>query len=183
MIHARTFTPEHTGTHQTPCQWPLTGGMPAYTMLLYRDTSNPFSHPFYRFHLRLQPNQPPSFWPKCGELRPGHPCMGCWLYRTSSIQNQNPTTPHLLSTGPFNPAATLPPMVVKKTLDLKFVEMSEIMMEDNLSNPPSHPLPPAHLPITNISQWAERFSIMAAILSFHFPSKAPLQNYGNTRRL
>lgn len=97
-----------------------------------------------------------------------------------SIANQtpptfthNPSTPHLLSTGPFNPATTLPFKVVKKILDLEFVEMSEITMDDNLPNAPGRPLALACLQITDISQWVEGFSIMAAILTTHFPDKAP----------
>ena len=29
------------------------------------------------------------------------------------------------------------------------------------------------LPVTNISQWVERFSLMAAVLCTRFPNKAP----------
>ena len=46
-------------------------------------------------------------------------------------------------------------------------------MDDNLPNTPGHPPAPARLPITDISQWIEHFSIMAAILATHFPDKAP----------
>ena len=94
-----------------------------------------------------------------------------------SISNPDPThnsqTPHLLSSGPFNPAASLPPKLVKKILDLDFVEMSEITTDDNLPNTPGRPPAPARLPITDISQWVERFSIMAAILATRFPDKSP----------
>ena len=53
--------------------------------------------------------------------------------------------------GPRNSAAALPTRLVKKILDLKFVDMAE----------------------TRISQWLERFSLMAAILTTRFPEKAP----------
>ena len=38
---------------------------------------------------------------------------------------------------------------------------------------PGHPPLPARLPITDISQWVERFSIMVATLVTRFPEKGP----------
>ena len=73
--------------------------------------------------------------------------------------------------GPFNPAASLSMKVVKKILDLEFVEMSEVMIDDMLPAVPGRPPPPARLPITDISQWVERFSLMAAVLCSKFPDK------------
>ena len=88
------------------------------------------------------------------------------------------TTPHsshaLLTSGPYNPAASLPPKVVKKILDLEFVEISEIsIIDDVLAQTPGRPPAPARPPITDISQWVERFSLMAAVLCTRFPDKAP----------
>ena len=75
--------------------------------------------------------------------------------------------------GPFNPAASLPPKIVKRILELDFLEMSEITMDPDLVQAPGRPPPPARLPITDISQWLERFSLMAATLASRFPEKAP----------
>lgn len=36
---------------------------------------------------------------------------------------------------------------------------------------PGRPPPPARLPITDISQWVERFSLMAEVLCYKFPDK------------
>ena len=55
-------------------------------------------------------------------------------------------------------------------MELEFVEMAEIAAEDepqvSRSTTSSRP------PITNISQWVERFLVMAAILVLRYPSKA-----------
>ena len=76
--------------------------------------------------------------------------------------------------GPFNPAASLPLKVVKRILDLEFVEMSEVLVDDDTPNnvPGRLPTPPRP-PIDDISRWVERFSLMAAVLSTRFPEKAP----------
>ena len=58
-------------------------------------------------------------------------------------------------------------------LDLEFVEMAELFIEED---PPlgSNRLPtPARPLIRNISQWIERYSLMVALLSTRFPNKAP----------
>ena len=77
----------------------------------------------------------------------------------------------LTKPGPFNPAASLPAKVVKRILDLEFVEMAEVTVDDNLQGS-GRPPAPAQLPVTDISQWLERFSLMAAILTTRFPEKA-----------
>ncbi len=46
-------------------------------------------------------------------------------------------------------------------------------MTADLPLTPGRPPPPARLPVMGISQWVERFSIMAATLSSRFPEKAP----------
>ena len=73
--------------------------------------------------------------------------------------------------GPFNPAASLPTKLVKKILDLDFVDMAEITADDDTPSVVGRTQP--RLPVTNISQWLERFSLMAAILATRFPEKAP----------
>ena len=75
--------------------------------------------------------------------------------------------------GPFNPMASLPQRVVKRILELEFLEMSEVTADLDIPLTPGRPPPPARLPVTDISQWVERFSIMAATLSSRFPEKAP----------
>ena len=72
-------------------------------------------------------------------------------------------TQSLLGAGPFNPAASLPPRIVKKILDLEFVEMSEVSADADPAPIPGRP-PPSRPPITTLSQWLERFSLMAATL-------------------
>ena len=77
----------------------------------------------------------------------------------------------LTKPGPFNPAASLPAKVAKRILDLEFVEMAEVTVDDDLQGSGRQPAP-ARLPVTDISQWLERFSLMAAILTTRFPEKA-----------
>ena len=74
--------------------------------------------------------------------------------------------------GSFNPAATLPPKVVKRILNLEFVEMAEVSIDEDTPQLPGRL--PAHgrLPITDISRWLERYSLLAAVLCSRFPHKA-----------
>ena len=51
--------------------------------------------------------------------------------------------------------------------------MSEVTADIDFLHAPGHPPLPARLPITDISQWVERFSIMAATLVTRFPEKGP----------
>ncbi len=74
--------------------------------------------------------------------------------------------------GPFNPGANLSTPVLNKILSLKFVEMAEISAEDPPNPTPGRPAPPKR-PITDISQWLEKYSAMAAALTARFPEKAP----------
>ena len=78
----------------------------------------------------------------------------------------------LASPGPYNPMAAVSARVVKKVLDLEFVEMAEISADDDLQAT-GRPGGPARPPIATISQWLERFSVMASILATRFPEKAP----------
>ncbi len=75
--------------------------------------------------------------------------------------------------GPFNPAATLAPKVAKKILDLEFVEMAEVTIDAAPEPTAGRPFVPSRPPVTNISQWTERFAAMAALLSKRYPAKAP----------
>ena len=70
----------------------------------------------------------------------------------------------VLIPGPFNPTASLPTKLVKKILDLEFVEMADITTDEPPPNEPGRPPAPGRYPITNISQWVERFSMMAAVI-------------------
>ena len=70
----------------------------------------------------------------------------------------------LSNPGPFNPPALLPPKVAKRILDLEFVEMSEVTVDNDFPQTPGCPLAPARLPFTDISQWLEHYSLMAALL-------------------
>ena len=78
----------------------------------------------------------------------------------------------LASPGLYNPMAAVSARVVKKVLDLEFVEMAEISADDDLQAT-GHPGGPARPPIVTISQWLERFSVMVSILATRFPEKAP----------
>jgi hypothetical protein len=80
--------------------------------------------------------------------------------------------PLLTQPGPFNPAIALSAKIAKKILDLEFVEMSEVTVGDVLPAVPGRPPPPALLPISDMSQWVERYSLMAAILCSKYPEKA-----------
>ena len=48
----------------------------------------------------------------------------------------------------------------------------EITINDDLPQGPGHLPAPAWLPVTDISQWHERYCLMAAILATRFPHKA-----------
>ena len=79
----------------------------------------------------------------------------------------------LTKLGTLNPAAYLAPKVVKKILDLEFVEMAKVMVDDISHQSLGHPPPLAQLLITDISQWLVRYLLMAAVLCTKFPDKAP----------
>ena len=81
--------------------------------------------------------------------------------------------PSLALTGPFNPAASLSTKVTKKILDLEFVEMAEVTLDHTPDQVPGRPPHPGRPPIMDISQWVERYSLMAAVMATRFPHKAP----------
>ena len=83
----------------------------------------------------------------------------------------------LHTTGPYNPAATLPPKIVRKIIALEFVEMAELRADiwPDESVTPETTHPPHRLgkpPVTNIRSWLEGYGRMAAILATRFPEKA-----------
>ena len=71
----------------------------------------------------------------------------------------------------YNPAAMLSPKLVKRILNLDFVEMAEITRNDYQDPTPGRPHT-TRPPIQDIYQWVERYTIMAGILVSRFPDKA-----------
>ena len=91
----------------------------------------------------------------------------------SEPQSKAVPGPALASRGPYNPAAVLLTKVAKRILDLDFVEMSEIALDDPPVQVPGQPPLPARPPVQDISVWVEKYSVMAALLASRFPEKAP----------
>jgi hypothetical protein len=85
-------------------------------------------------------------------------------------------TPPVTLAGPYNPAASQPPKVVRKILNLEFVEMSEltadIWVDEPLSTDTGHPArrTPAKPSVTDIKMW---LALMAVLLVTRFPEKGP----------
>ena len=80
--------------------------------------------------------------------------------------------------GPYNPAAALSPKLVKRILDLEFVEMAELTTDTWEEPSPSDSSsairrPSRRVPVTDINIWLECFARMAAVLCTRFPEKAP----------
>ena len=79
--------------------------------------------------------------------------------------------------GPYNPAATLPPKVVRKILALEFVEMSElrgdIWPDDSTNDTSATSRRTSKPPVISIKSWLECYARMAAVLVLRFPEKAP----------
>ena len=142
-----------------------------------------------RYHL-LHPLLPPPGTAEAGAGLPptlpvftpaGGPqsAMGLNLLASVAIGTPNPhttgtktdpaATVQLHAKGPYNPAALLPTKVAKKVLELEFVEMTEITLNDPPAPSAGHPPLPARPPIHNISVWIEKYSIMAALLASRFP--------------
>ena len=88
--------------------------------------------------------------------------------RTSHQLEQMP----LSSPGPHNPAAAVSTNVVKKILDLEFVDMAEISADVDFQVA-GRPGGSARPPIATISKRLERYSVMAAVQTTRFPEKAP----------
>ncbi len=100
-----------------------------------------------------------------------------WL-RTQSPCRSGTIAKHLLSSlehchapafpGIPGPIALVSTRVAKKIMALEFVEMAEVAAGDSIV-PTTHTSGSACPPVTSISLWLERFSIMAAILATRFP--------------
>ena len=94
--------------------------------------------------------------------------------QTSDSAPAGAGTAYLHVPGPYNPAAALPPKVVKKILPLEFVKMSEpradVWPEDPVLSdtitPPHHTARP---PVIHIKTWLECSTRMAAVLVSRFP--------------
>ena len=98
----------------------------------------------------------------------------------SGPQGQPPAVvaAQLHAPGPYNPAAALPPKVVKKILALEFVEMSELRADVWPEDPTpadtaSTPRRPGRPPVITIKTWMECFARLAAVLVTRFPEKGP----------
>ena len=94
-----------------------------------------------------------------------------------ALKKTEPSEPVSLSmAGPYNPAAALPPKVVKKVLDLEFVEISELKADiwsDEQDAGLLSRRTPSKPPVTDIKIWLECFARMAALLVTRFPEKGP----------
>ena len=80
----------------------------------------------------------------------------------------------------YNPIALLPAKLSRRILDLKFVEMANMLPDSSLAR--RGPALDAQLIprragrralVQDISQWTECFSRMAAVLATRYPSKSP----------
>ena len=99
----------------------------------------------------------------------------------ASTATSNPSLPAaaLTAAGPYNPAASLPPKVVKKVLDLEFVEMTELRADIWVDEPQAPEVggpmrrPPSKPPVTDIKVWLECYAKMAALLVSRYPHKGP----------
>ena len=99
----------------------------------------------------------------------------------ASTATSNPSLPAaaLTTAGPYNPAAFFPPKVVKKVLDLGFVEMTElradIWVDERQAPEAGVPMrrPPSKPPVTDIKVWSEYYARMAALLVSRYPHKGP----------
>ena len=81
--------------------------------------------------------------------------------------------------GPYNPAAALPPKVVKKILNLEFVEMADVRADIWPDDPGPHEgagqarRQTGKPPVNDIRVWMHCFARMAAVLVTRFPEKGP----------
>ena len=99
--------------------------------------------------------------------------VGLNLLANAALQATGQPVPAPVVPRPFNPAALLPARIVKKILNLEFVDMAEITKDDNHEPTLGRPQT-ARPPIQDISQWVERYALMAGILASRFPNKAPV---------
>ena len=126
----------------------------------------------------------PTFNPTGGTTS-GLDVLASAALQQSTVEGLHPTVPaeggtsrqSLHNRGPYNPAATLPPKVVKKILALEYVEMVELRADiwpDDTNSIEGRPNPrcPAKPPITNILSWLDCYARMAAVLALQFPEKS-----------
>ena len=72
--------------------------------------------------------------------------------------------------GPYNPAASLPPKVVKRVLELEFIEMAELKADIWVDEPsateqnPIRRLNASKPPVTDIKIWLECYGRMATLI-------------------
>jgi len=88
------------------------------------------------------------------------------------VQSKVTAAPTGGSTTLYNPIALVPAKVAKKILELEFVEMAEISAEAE-STVAGRPSTSSRPPVTELSQWLEKYSLMAAILVTRFQDKGP----------
>jgi len=73
----------------------------------------------------------------------------------------------------------LPPKLVKRILNLEFIDMSELIKdqwkpeEEEESNCCHHNWMPYRGPVTDILVWVECYSTLVAVLSTQYPAKVP----------
>lgn len=98
---------------------------------------------------------------------------------TGELSKQETSTPEipqsldLHTKGQFNPVSLLPPRTAKKILDLEFVEISDISLDNPPPTGPGQPPLPPKQPIQDISCLVEKFLLMAAVITSRFPEKVP----------
>ena len=89
------------------------------------------------------------------------------------MEAPKPPATSLSTPGPYKQAAGIQPKVVKKILDLEFIEMTELNIPSTNSAGQQNHRGCSRLPVTEIKLWLECFARMAAILTMCFPEKGP----------
>ena len=87
--------------------------------------------------------------------------------------------PTLPPTSKFDPATALPSKLVRRILDLEFIEMAELLPDAWIEDPREFQdtVGRRHRSrrpqVTEVTVWLEFFARMAAVLSSKYPDKAP----------
>ena len=110
-------------------------------------------------------------------LLPGHPIstlpiLSCSQPETSDLDLLGQLTPSVKQ-GSLQPSS-LNTCEGHSILELEFVEMAELTIQDDPSCSAYWLPAPAHPPIKNVSQWIKRYSLTAALLCTRFQDR--LQN-------
>lgn len=148
-----------TGASVMPTCWPL---IPGSRLLQMTATHLPASTPWTVSH-------------SSGTLLAHLGSTYCQRPRRRQSRMSSPANPPanpLPRRAGYNPAAFLSQRVAKMILSLEFVEMSEVALDDDLPGSAGRSAP-ARPPIQDISQWVERYSLMAGLLDTRFPEKDP----------